>query len=76
MNQYEEIDAAILKSIESGKNLFHAISLDVTNVTHPLAEATGAEEWRIVDRRLQSLRKKGKISYSRADGWEIVKEAK
>ena len=39
-------------------------------------ENTGVEPFRVLDRRLQALRKKGLISYSTTYGWQLTEKGK
>lgn len=65
MSQYDKLDAAIIKAIRRGKTTFLVIERDgaVSNEAASLRVLTGGEPFRIVDRRLQALRKKGRIRY-------------
>lgn len=74
---YTALDAEILKRISAfGPVTFHVV-LNWPSVAKA-AEAIPdkAPAWRVVDRRLQALRKAGKIRYARKpEGWTIVKGA-
>lgn len=75
MSQYDKLDAEIIKAIRRGTNTFTCISISgaVANEAHRLGELTGAAGWRIVDRRLQALRKAGRIAYSKR-AWSVVQQ--
>ena len=73
-NKYAQLDSKLIELIKSGVGTFNEIAprADVTALTAPHETAT-AEGWRIVDRRIQALRKAGKIVFSRDVGrWRVV----
>ena len=75
MSIYKKLDEALIHSIKSGNNLLHRIqSVAVTQEAMSLALLQRAEGWRIIDRRLQALRKANKIVYSSKTGWTVVEE--
>jgi hypothetical protein len=61
---YENLDELILRRIRDGGNVvtFSSMGKDVNNEADRLAFA-GGKSFRIVDRRLQALRKKGLIRF-------------
>lgn len=71
MTDYSKVDAAILERVRIGKTTFAGIAggavwaeaLKVSNV-----EAAD----RVIDRRLQKLRKARKLTYNRPNGWRLV----
>lgn len=68
---YEEFDAQLLSLIGSGVSRFHRLTVRM----EPLALAfctdpTKSEPFRVVDRRLQALRKAGKITCLRLN-WKL-----
>ena len=69
LNKYAQLDAKLIEIIKSGDGAFSAIATraDVAALTAPHETAT-TEGWRVVDRRLQALRKAGKIAFSRDAG--------
>ena len=77
---YTEFDAELLRLITSGKNRMMLLDERKENSLlfelakpHCVRPGKSAEvEWRIIDRRLQALRKQGKIRFIR-NGWEVVK---
>lgn len=79
---YAALDSAILDAICAGRREFSDIAYrgEVDARAKALASAESAPSWRIVDRRLQAMRKAGKLTYKRASkknpggGWAIVKE--
>ena len=75
MSIYKKLDAALIDSIKSGNNLLHIIqSRAVSEEARRVAFLQSAESWRIIDRRLQALRKANKIVYSSKTGWTVVRE--
>lgn len=76
MSQYDNLDAAIIKAIRRGKTTFFVIEHDraVKAESDQLGALTGAVSWRIVDRRLQAMRKVGRIAYSKR-AWSVVEQA-
>lgn len=74
LNKYAQLDAKLIELIKSGAGTFNAIAAraDVAALTAPHETAT-TEGWRVVDRRLQALRKAGKIAFSRDVGrWRVA----
>lgn len=74
MSKYAELDHKILQCIARRIDTFHRISPACRDLSYALADGTGAEPWRLVDRRMQALRKAGKIAYEKG-AWSIVKES-
>ena len=75
---YTRLDAEIIEQISKGKSNFTSIYIAVSMTVARMIEPTSkkSDDWRVVDRRLQSLRKAGRISYSGRGGWVIGKDAK
>lgn len=72
--KYAELDAKILELVRNGADTFNALVVrrDINELAAPHETAT-TEAWRVVDRRLQALRKAGKIAFRRdAQRWEVV----
>ena len=72
---YTDIDMAIQQVIGTkGTATFNVIASNVSTLAEPLAERGGvvATADRVVDRRLQALRKAGRIEHTRA-GWVLKK---
>ena len=71
MNDYTELDAAIVAQIKAGRGSFTAMSAALCDAAAPFIQNPRTQiptpVWRVVDRRLQALRKRGAITYSRAD---------
>ncbi|WP_394551536.1 hypothetical protein C1N58_12515 [Pantoea sp. SGAir0180] len=69
---YTYLDMLIQESVASGNNTFAKIdSGDVHNQSKLLEQEIKSEAFRIIDRRLQALRKKGLIKHSKAEKWTI-----
>ena len=60
---YTAIDAAIIKTIRGGNSPLYNIC--VSAEASAIAEATGREDFRVIDGRLQALRKREVIKFSR-----------
>jgi hypothetical protein len=85
MNDYKELDAMILKRIEllcaaKPKVKVNFAVVCSQNIEQVAQQFTGGGRgsfpqppWRVVDRRLQALRKRGAISYSKDAGWTLMK---
>lgn len=80
---YTAIDAAIMKRIGDGARSMGDIDREeVAKLSKAIADARNAgiaykwrqmPSWYVVDRRLQALRKAGKIVFKRGGaGWEVV----
>lgn len=65
---YTALDADILKAIEAGARTFAAIQ------GHARTSIGTTRAFRDIDRRLQALRKRGLIEWSRAGGWQFVEK--
>ena len=61
---YSELDKAILCAIGNRVRKFSSITHSVYGLAVPYASEF-SPAWRVVDRRLQALRKQGRIRYSR-----------
>ena len=61
---HEEIDKKIIEAVKSGKTQFHRLS--------EFLAVPGSNGFRLVDRRLQALRKKGVLKYDRKSGWSVA----
>lgn len=76
---YNAFDAMLLDQIRHGKNRMVHLSAHkpLLEMAKPFCTSrTGTHyptpEWRIIDRRLQALRKAGKIKHCTTIGWRIV----
>lgn len=71
MPDYTELDSCILKAIQDGEMAFSAlINTKAVQTAARSVETHQGEYDRAVDRRLQSLRKSGKIEFSRGS-WKL-----
>lgn len=70
--RYDELDAAIIARITAGSRSLPQIdSGDVRRMCADIARATGRESFRVLDGRLQALRKAGQIVYKRGS-WMLA----
>ena len=76
--KYAELDSAICEHIERGKGHPH-YSDSLINIARPLLskKTPFPEEWRLIDRRMQAMRKAGRLVYERpSDGgrakWRVA----
>jgi hypothetical protein len=72
---YTMLDAGIITAVEKAQSRpLHFVSImvytPVNEEARRLAEGTPRKWHRIIDLRLQVLRKKGLLKYSRKGGWE------
>ncbi len=72
---YSTLDAEIIRSIQVGKHPLYA--KPVCTEARRIAAASGRDEMRVIDGRLQTLRKAGKIAADRkaVAGWVIPANA-
>lgn len=86
MTKYEKLDSLILSSIEAGRTQFNQIFAGtVHDECERIAKAEGTtrsrwgvDPFRVMDRRLQALRKAGKIRFVASGdgmGWQLIPEA-
>ena len=68
MSDYTEFDAKLLARIQRGNVTFVGIDHHMRNDAMRLVKP-GHDAFRVTDRRLQALRKKGLIQFSRKTGW-------
>lgn len=72
MADYKDFDAALLAFLAGGMRSFVGLAAQLN--TQATTFCTGRQEpSRVVDRRLQALRKKGLVAYSTKTGWNLVK---
>lgn len=70
MSKYIDLDNLILKAIGGGQRTFNRLLTPAIRQAAAAADSQ-AEDWRVVDLRLQALRKRGEIEYIRATGWSV-----
>lgn len=75
MNQYTEIDRSIIDCIRNRQGAHPLYDKSVRQEADRLRMLTGREAFRIVDGRLQALKKRGEISYSKTTRAWVIKEA-
>jgi hypothetical protein len=72
--KYAALDQAILAAISFGKTQHCIICMDKFVDAHAERYATtNSPAFRIVDRRMQALRRRGVLKYERISGWRISK---
>lgn len=76
MNDYTQIDAALLYEIKAGRNATWAMVEATNKITKPFWHLYDMNGMRVVDRRLQALKKAGKICFTRDSGWILAGVAK
>lgn len=69
MSKYADYDAKLFSLIDNGCNSFHSLSLRMVEENKKF-DPTDAS-WRVTDRRLQALRKAGKILFVR-QAWYVA----
>ena len=75
MSTYAQIDELIIDAIKQRRAPLYAAPVCVEACR--LADLTGREEFRVIDGRLQALKKAGKIKFvfGRERGWTVVETA-
>ena len=76
-HDYTQFDQKLISCIEAGKSTAAILSIVLKLDAQPMMAARG-EEFRVVDRRLQALRKKGVINWVRVGRnvtWQLTKKA-
>lgn len=76
-HDYTQFDQKLLACIASGNPTAASLSIKLKLDAQPMMSAHG-EEFRVVDRRLQALRKKGVIHWVRVGRdvtWQLTKQA-
>lgn len=76
MSQHDKLDYLIVEAIKSGLNSFTPIfnNRNVLREAHRISSYNSRDADRIVDSRLQALRKRGLIEFKRPIGWVIKAE--
>jgi hypothetical protein len=65
MGTYDELDKAILAAIEGGAKHFYLINASVEGLARP--HSIKGDSFRVVERRLQALRKSGLIAFEKKE---------
>lgn len=69
---YTDLDEMIKARITGGKNTFILIGGgEVYTEAKRLSKTTSGEASRIIDRRLQAMRKRGEIKYTTKEKWTL-----
>ena len=78
MTNYEKLDWLITMTITGNSKFLGDILSDnlVFLEAERIAMETGRDLYRIVDGRLQALRKRGVIRYAKGRGWVVVGDKK
>lgn len=66
---YSKLDAAILAQIAGGNCKARGLNSALDDLAREADR--DSEEFRVIDRRLQALRKKGKIEFDTKNGWSL-----
>lgn len=77
MSMYDKLDALIIERVKE-RGAVKLIPLSGGNVAKEataLANDTGREDFRIIDGRLQALRKRGLLRYDSKRGWALAESA-
>ncbi len=75
MNQYENLDGLIVERLKrNGAETFAELSSgDIHAECDVIAKTqVRGDDFRVLDRRLQALRKSGAIVFDRAVGWRVI----
>lgn len=68
---YSQLDAEILAEIGKGKVHFTQLASLLKSSAKTFCPDPKDEPFRVIDRRLQALRKKGKIGHDTKQGWRL-----
>ena len=68
---YSHLDAEILVQIGRKNRQFAGLVAALEGSAKEFVGGTKAEPFRVINRRLQALRKKGKISFETKIGWQL-----
>lgn len=72
MSDYTEFDAALLALIAGGMSNFTRLSVQLDSLAKPFCVTPSSEPFRVVDRRLQALRKRHLVAFNSKTGWSVV----
>jgi hypothetical protein len=74
MGQYDDLDKKILQRLKAKPGCIRGgfCTLVIRTEVNYLVEKTGREACRIIDGRLQALRKKELINFSIRSGWALT----
>lgn len=68
---YSILDAEILVQIGRNNRFFAGLVSALESSAKSVMTDAKAEPFRVIDRRLQALRKKGKLSFDTKTGWRL-----
>lgn len=71
MSKYKELDAKLVELIFNGCGTFAELSGRCKSLSAPFSKDQ-SNHWRIVDRRLQALRKAGVIVFIKGQWWVVA----
>lgn len=70
---YTEIDLKIVEQIRNNKRRFFQIeNVEIHDIAQTIAQQTNRAAFRVIDGRLQTLRKRGLIKFTKGYGWETA----
>lgn len=74
MTDFSTLDSIILSALRGslGHTFSSLSSGAVAAETRRIAATNGTDDFRVLDRRLQALRKVGKIAYNAKTGWKLA----
>ncbi|WP_338510162.1 hypothetical protein [Erwinia aphidicola] len=73
MADYTKMDQLIIEKVKDGANTFSKIDGGgVYEEAKRISMETGGDSFRVIDRRLQALRKRGVIEYTTKEKWRMV----
>lgn len=70
MKSYSELDAAILAHVASGSKAHPMYARKINGIARGLLNPTQSVA-RLIDRRMQAMRKAGRLAFSRKSGWSV-----
>jgi hypothetical protein len=78
VSRFKGIDDAIVAEIGKGCTQFAQLlnNQELEALAIQLSEGRHSHAWRVLDRRLQAIRKAGRIAYDRTDGWSVLTNTK
>lgn len=68
---YSQFDRSLMAYIASGRSSFAELEGEMLSAAKPFCTGPRDEPDRIIDRRLQALRKAGKIRHDSKAGWRL-----
>lgn len=71
MPDYTHFDAELLKAIKGGTSKFVSLAVRLGSQAKTFCPTEKDEPFRVVDRRLQALRKKNLVAFNSKTGWTV-----